>query len=199
MRCAEAILSLGESPGGPRPAGLAEHLDACPRCTEWAKRLDRLARLWEATCPAEPSPAAWDTIWARVVDAADHAPSPVPARTLTLVSPDEVPASRWRRSALVALGIVQAAAVLLVGATLAIRHGQAPVDRPRPPQVAQNAPTVAKVEVDIEYGRTVFIQSDPKGRTVVRVEAEEGSVAFADSAPVGWNFAALGKFEAMGQ
>jgi hypothetical protein len=106
------------------------------------------------------------------------------------------PARPWHRVAIVGLGIAQAAAIL-VGAVLLIRQGspQLQVARGVPPRTVPPTlvPAVARVEVDIDYGRTVFIQSDSRGVTVVPNEPEENSNS------VDWKFATLGYFEAMAE
>src|SRR5690242_15265218 len=114
MRCVDAIEELAAS-SGLASAALTDHLARCPRCAAWARRDARLTRLWEATRPREPGPAAWETVWAKVTQAveAEHvAPHVLAAssswpRLMTAAAP----AGRWRRGAWAAFGIAQAAAL----------------------------------------------------------------------------------------
>ena len=79
MHCHEVVRELAVPTGELDASGLAEHLARCPRCASWAEDAARLDRLWEATRPAEPFGARWETTWADVSRALDQAPTPEPA------------------------------------------------------------------------------------------------------------------------
>ena len=69
MRCDEVVRELAAPTVDRDRAAMAEHLAACPACAGWARRAEQLDRLWDATRPAEPSPEAWDAVWANIVQA----------------------------------------------------------------------------------------------------------------------------------
>src|SRR4051794_26183709 len=75
MRCSEVTRELSAPDGGTETADLERHLSACPDCSAWADRSAGLDRIWAATRPAEPPPAAFDALWARVSEAADAEPA----------------------------------------------------------------------------------------------------------------------------
>src|SRR5262245_38463528 len=136
MRCDEVIRELAAPTADRDRAELADHLAGCMACAEWSRRAEGLDRLWEETRPAEPSPEAWDAVWAHIAQAL---PCPVPARpedsmmvgaapsrngsgprVLVHPAPEPMPApaprsrGRGRRFAAVGLvGLAQAAAVLV--------------------------------------------------------------------------------------
>ena len=66
MRCDEVIRELAVPTDDRDGTALAEHLAGCPSCVAWARRAALLDRLWEATRPPEPSPEAWDSVWANI-------------------------------------------------------------------------------------------------------------------------------------
>jgi hypothetical protein len=221
MRCVDVIGELS-APTGPESAALAEHLAHCPRCADWARQCARLDRLWEATRPEEPSPATWTAVWSRVTQSVDVAPTtrPLPAA-----------ASRphpWRRRAIAAFGIAQAAAIL-VGAWLVTRTEPGRPPRPQAgvalnPSTAEpkvkvkvevsaplptpgHASTVVVVtakkgaEIDIDCGPLVMIQSGPEGVTVVSRanDDDSGAVASLQEGPVDGNLVQLNILEAMAE
>src|SRR6516162_799141 len=112
MRCTDLIQELATLRGEVIPGAAAEHLASCPSCAAWVEQKHRLDRLWEATRPDEPPAAAWEAVWSRVTEAADAPPAP----PLRLVAPTHP----WRRAAIAAMVIAQAAAILL-GAMLLLR------------------------------------------------------------------------------
>lgn len=119
-------------------------------------RTPALDRIWAATRPAELRADDFDRIWAEVRRAYD-------ARPTVLAMPR---ASRSRRSiALVAFGLMQAVAVLVVAWAL-----NRPVVTDRPPVVQADppAPTKAPIVVaqqDVEVGETLILHLD-SGRMI---------------------------------
>jgi hypothetical protein len=214
MRCVDVIEELA-APHGPESAALTEHLAGCPRCAAWARQSARLDQLWEMTRPEEPSPATWSAVWSQATQSLDAVPS---SRLLPFAASRPHP---WRRRAMLAFGIAQAAA-LLVGAWLVTRTdpGRPPVQNglalnpasikpgvtaPVPtPTRAANVVTVTTTkgaEIDIDYGAQVMIHSGPEGVTVVSRATYEGSgaVATLQSGPVDRNFEMFNIIEAMAE
>src|SRR4051794_34802336 len=107
MRCNEVVRELAAPTGVLDASGLAEHLARCPRCASWAEAAARLDRLWEATRPPEPAAGNWEMTWAGVSRGLDRASTP------DFAPLHPTPSRPWRRSALVAFGLAQAAAVLI--------------------------------------------------------------------------------------
>lgn len=66
MRCDEVIRELSAPTDDRDGAALADHLAACASCAGWARLVDRLDRVWDATRPVEPSPGTWDGVWANI-------------------------------------------------------------------------------------------------------------------------------------
>jgi hypothetical protein len=174
MNCPDIIRELSAPTDRLDPTDLDRHLAACPRCSAWAARSARLDRIWAATRPAEPSPAAFDTVWAQVVADAE---TPESVRTLRFPSPI------WG----VALVGLAAAAALLVAILPPIGGTE-----------VGPAPAVAQVEpIQVEPGQVLFIhlrddgakvayQSRPKAAYRVVVAAnDEAEVVAADSDPTG--------------
>ncbi len=144
------------------------------------------------TRPEEPPPAVWESVWARVSEAADAPPAP--SRPLS------APARPWRRAAIAGMVFAQAAAIL-VGAVLLFRQSGAQVQianrvpppiPPVPGAVVANL-AIPTIKVDVDCNQTVCIQSNRRGIKVVRVESEENSNS-VDS-----NFVMLGILEAMAE
>jgi len=192
MRCCDVIESLSLSPS-PAPAEIAAeveaHLASCPHCAAWARRDARLSRLWEATQPQEPSPAAWTTLWDRVTSTLEATPSTLSASSLKLIPSTEVPP--WRRWTWGALAVAQAA-VILLGAWLVSRPEV--VGPPQPPGAPSGAPLVRRPDkVDIDYGSLALIHLDGPEVKVERYAADEDSSA-VDSLLVGYGF-----LEALGE
>jgi hypothetical protein len=139
MRCDEVVRELSAPTAGRDRAAIAEHLAGCSACAGWARHVEGLDRLWDATRPAEPAPEAWDAVWANIAQALpcpvavhhDRADSPAldvsPSRNGTgpkvLVHPATAPAPApdgprphgrsWRLTAVALVGLAQAAAILV--------------------------------------------------------------------------------------
>ena len=170
MHCADVIEELAAS-AEPASAALAEHLARCPDCAAWVERDARLSRLWQATRPQEPTPAAWATVWA---DLTRRLAMP-PASVVPLA-----PIRPWRRWAPATFGIAQAAAILAGAIWLG--------SQPSPTPLA-----IAKVEIPASDGALVMIQTDGTELKVVSLVADDGSSA------VDPGFVMLGKLESMAE
>lgn len=184
MHCDEVVRELATPTPARDRAVMAEHLAACPDCAEWARRAEHLDQLWEATRPDEPSPEAWDAVWANIMQAlpgAESAAGVHPSRNGSgpriVTPPAPVPAafrprgrSRW--FAAIGLVVLAQAAAILVALGLAWQTPLRP-DGPRNPRshVVDNslpnpAPAVpvairvtspVKVDVEIQEGRLMLI------------------------------------------
>ena len=173
MRCSEVELELLTPEGRVAPEALAGHLAACARCSDRASAARRLERSWAATRPVEPSPAAFNRIWAGVTAALDVV-EPAPVRLQLTTRPVASPA-RWRTFA----GFALAAAAGLALAMLPMlgRDGGGP----EPPEGAPpsvSAPTaVALARFEFEQGSTAIIRIDSEAtaerRTPVDVSETE--------------------------
>ena len=192
MRCDEVVRELAAPTADRDPAAMADHLAGCPACAEWARRAEALDRLWDATRPAEPSPEAWDAVWAHIAQAL---PCPASARiedppaigvtpsrngsgpkvVVHPAAPVTAPAGprtrdrAWRFAAVALVGLAQAAAIL-VALGLAWRTQNRP-DGPRntPIPLVENAPPATPVAI--------------RSEKLVEVEAEiEGSCLIDDPA-----------------
>jgi hypothetical protein len=187
MRCDEVIRELAAPTDDRDATALAEHLAGCLSCSGWARQAARLDQLWDATRPSEPSPEAWDSVWANI---AQSLPSPTakgespgatfrPSRNgtapkiLTHPAPTHAanPPRIWRIGAVALVGLAQAAAIL-VAIGLAWR-GPSSGPMPRNPELVQdNTPAIphspsairvsspVRVEADIEEGRLLVILAD---------------------------------------
>src|SRR5437588_12667328 len=71
MRCDEVIRELAAPTEDRDRTAVAEHLAGCKACADWARRAAQLDQLWEATCPPEPAPQAWDSVWSNITRALD--------------------------------------------------------------------------------------------------------------------------------
>ena len=118
----------------------------------------RLDRLWDATRPPSPPPAAFDTLWAEVERAAGSAP------LRTRRSPFR---HRW---AIAAAGLAQAAALLVAALVL---DRPTPRTEPRPP-----APVALTKTVEIDEGQIAIISGDGPGDRIV--DASPGSAVAPD-------------------
>lgn len=141
-----------------------------------ADREAGIDRLWDASRPIEPTAAAWETLWAGVLDRldapAEAAPAPAPLRL------EPVPANRWtswRHKGRVALGLAQAAAILMA-AGLLLR--QVPEPRGRSTDPTAFGPQV--VEVNIDAGQVILIHDQHADRAPL-VLALETSADRVDS------------------
>jgi hypothetical protein len=178
MRCDDVIRELAAPTDARDAASLTKHLKRCPSCTKWAARAARLDHLWQLTQPVEPTSSEWDNVWARVVSSLDTTAvkdltSPVPATpqigsangstSSFETKPSERPLPQPTRSrrwgAIGIVGLVQAAAVLLV-AGISWQFFA-------PPRQSQNDFVATLPSVDIEEGQVVMIVADPKLLTVI--------------------------------
>lgn len=174
MRCVDVIRELSTPTGDPESAPLAEHLDRCPQCAAWARRDARLGRLWEATRPPELSEFAWERIWANISDKLDRPTAPIPA-------PRPSSPRNWRRLAIPALIIAQAAAVL-ISVTLLWR-----LDKPNPAAhaVADASETPMAVESpEVSVVSMVSVVSIDQGQNVV-IELGGDKILSRNVPPIG--------------
>src|SRR5262245_9492429 len=183
MRCDDVIRELSVPTGDVDPAAVAEHLDGCPRCASWAKQSAQLDRLWDATRPPEPSPAAWNRIWANVSAALDHPAAPTPA-----VRP-------WRKAVLAGFMIAQAAA-LLAAFTIAWRGSAGHHAAPQAPGQIAVVPTKF---VDIGEAQFALIHLDRPQDSADQEDIDVLDEALIDELnAVDPGFLALNLLEAMG-
>ena len=203
MRCDEVVRELAVPTADRDPAAVAEHLAGCPACAEWARRSEALDRLWGATGPAEPSPDAWDAVWANIAQSLP-CPAPVPARaedsyangvvpsrnghgprilvhpapapTLTPAPADAVPRTRgrgWRFASIALIGLAQAAAILLA-LGLAWRPAPRPdASRKVPPSIADNSQPAAPKV--IRSATRVDFQADVEPSSLMVIHFDEKS------------------------
>jgi hypothetical protein len=200
MRCDEVVRELSAPTSDRDQAAMAEHLAGCSACGEWARQVDRLDRLWDATCPVEPAPEAWDAAWAKIAQAlpgpiavhpdredspeADVSPSRNGSGPRILVHPAPVSAPAgprprgrsWRLAAVALVGLAQAAAIL-VALGLAWRP---PERRNGPPE---DGPRIAGSPAPIRVATPVKADLDvPAGRLVV-IRSEETKALMEDATP----------------
>ena len=142
-------------------ADLAEHLAACPACAAWAENHAAVTRLWEATRPIEPSPAAWDDVWAGVTARLDAQPQDVISFTSNSRRPFRGPAVR----------AAQAAAVVAALVLGWVQFGRpTPGDR-EAPTVAAHSPVHG--EVEIATGEVVMLRDDGHGLQPVVLASDD--------------------------
>jgi hypothetical protein len=194
MRCDEVVRELSAPTADRDRAAMAEHLAGCSACAEWARRVQGLDRLWDATRPAEPSPEAWDAVWANIAQALpgavvvhragedspapDFSPSRNGSGPKLLMHPAPAPApapagSRprgrsWRLTAVVLVGLAQAAAILvalgLAWQPFGHRNGP-PEAGPPTDSIAPGVPSPirvaspVKVDLDVQAGHLMVIHA----------------------------------------
>jgi hypothetical protein len=151
MRCDDVKRELSAPTGRIDPVLVTAHLARCKPCASWAERLARLDRLWCETRPAEPSPATFDCVWARVL------------REAELTSPATIPfaahASRlsrghqglWNRRVLAWVG---AAAAVVTLTWVGIQSNW----RLHRPEVSHAVTPVALKNFEAEPGLTLYIR-----------------------------------------
>ena len=181
LRCDDVTRELAVPTAQRDASAVAEHLATCPACSDLARRLEHLDRLWQATRPAEPSDTTWETLWTRVCDRLDQPAVGVGSEDEAgcdlIVPPVPVVASRpWRRRFTAVFGLAQAAALLVCFGLLLTRPSQE---------------VRAAGVVDIEPGEVVFIHGDGQ---VHRVAALAPGAASND---VDENFSMFNALEAM--
>jgi len=152
MRCSDVTRELSAPTGAFDPGTLAGHLASCPRCASWADRNAQLDRIWEATRPAELSDAAWDRIWAKASAALDRPAAPA--------RPAPVVLRPWRRRAMTAFVLAEAAAILLGFAVLlrTTTAGRRPL--PGGAAVAARAVPVTPDQVEVAPGEVPLYSID---------------------------------------
>ena len=112
-----------------------------------------LKALWDATRPEDPSPEAFDAIWAQVVARAEE--------------PDPISFS-WKRFGLGVAALSQAAALLVAGGYALM--GPSPV-------------VASAHDYQVEGGTTLLVRLDPRGAVsdvVIRPLNDDADMALAD-------------------
>jgi hypothetical protein len=205
MRCDEVVRELSAPTADRDRAALAEHLAGCPACAGWARRAEGLDRLWEATRPVEPTPEAWDAVWAKIAatlpcpvavhgdreDAPVLDPSPsrngTGPRVLVHPAPDPDPTGprprvrSWRLAAVALVGLAQAAAIL-VALGLAWRPPDRPAGPPEGgPRIAGNPELAAPAPIWSESAVTVDVDV-PEGEIVV-IHVDQTRALIVDATP----------------
>ena len=155
----------------PTPEALARHLEACAPCA-LASKLDRV---WEATRPAEPSPATLDALWSRASIELDRIEAA--RRSGASSRANQAISIRRRRRVFVGLALAQAAVILIgVGITLA-RRGVEPIKstevaRSTAPTVGDQSviedadPSSTRGVVDVGFDETVVVRIGEDGHRV---------------------------------
>jgi hypothetical protein len=202
MRCDEVIRELAAPTDDRDETVLAAHLAGCSSCADWARRAALLDQLWDATRPSEPSPEAWDTVWANITRALEsHAAtrelsSAAPKalrngfapKLFTLSTP--IPAlthptnqRRPRRFLAIALiGLAQAAAILIaVGLAW---HPQRPAPIHQNQRIAHNTDlTPLHQPSAVRGGREVRIELEFDEGQVMKICLDGTSARVQDLTP----------------
>jgi hypothetical protein len=206
MRCDEVVRELFAPTADRDRAAMAEHLAGCSACAEWARRVQGLDRLWDATRPAEPSPEAWDTVWANIAQALpgavavhqagedspapDFSPSRNGSGPKLLVHPAPVPepapagsrprSRSWRLAAVALVGLAQAAAILV-----ALGLAWQPLGRPNgPPEAGPPIDTIAPgAPSPIRVASPVKVDLDIQAGHLIVIRAEKTTVHMLDATP----------------
>ncbi len=202
MQCDEVIRELAAPSDDRDTAALAEHLTGCAACSQWAERASQFDRLWEATRPPDPTPQAWETVWARIVESLDSA-TPIPVEhplagaslrngsSPKVVSPAAQPSrpspSRlrpWSFAAVASFGLAQAAAVLAV---VGLVWQFSPLSQNTqitkfPPSNPSGYSTVdtAALSIEIEEGNLVVIRSEGQKPEVLVLTSESSPFGIDD-------------------
>jgi hypothetical protein len=203
MRCDEVVRELSAPTADRDRAAMAEHLAGCSACAEWARRVQGLDRLWDATRPAEPSPEAWDTVWANIAQAlpgavavhraGENSPAPdfSPSRNGSgpklLVHPAPVPepvpggsrprSRSWRLAAVALVGLAQVAAILVA---LGLAWG--PLERPNGPPEA-SAPIDTGGPSPIRVASPVKVDLDVQAGHLMVIHAKGTKAQIEDATP----------------
>jgi hypothetical protein len=207
MRCDEVVRELAAPTADRDRAAMAGHLAGCSACAEWARRAEGLDRLWEATRPAEPSPEAWDAVWANIAQAlprpASARPEDPPAtgvapsrngsgpKFLVHAGPEPAPASvptgprtrgrAFQLAAVALVGLAQAAAIL-VALGLAWRTQPHPVGTRKPPVIVPDR-TLPAVPVAIRSEKEVKVKAEIEGGSMVVIYVDEKVGRVVDRTP----------------
>jgi len=202
MQCNEVIRELAAPSDDQDSIALAEHLAGCATCSEWAKCASQFDRLWEATRTPDPTPQAWETVWARIVESLDsltpiHVEHPVAPAALRNGSTPRVapsaaqpsPSSRprpWSFAAVASFGVAQAAAVLLVVGlvwqSFPLSQNAQIAKRPGPTLSAPTSSSVdaASLSIEIEEGNLVVIRSEGQKPEVLVLTSESSPFGIDD-------------------
>jgi hypothetical protein len=202
MQCNEVIRELAVPSDDQDPAALAEHLAGCAACADWVKRAAQFDRLWKATRPPDPTPQAWEAVWARIALSLDsstpihieHPVSPVASRNG--LTPDVAPSAAqpspssrprpWSFAAVASFGLVQAAAVLLavglVWQFFPLSQNTQIARRSGPTLSATISSTVdaASLSIEIEEGNLVVIRSEGQKPEVLVLTSESSPFGIDD-------------------
>lgn len=127
MRCDEVTNELSAPTRRLDPSAVSAHLEECPQCVNWANQVKRFDDLWDATRPSEPPASAFDTLWADVSGRIESVDTiPMPAKTWD-----------WRK---LALGLVSAAACLVLAFGVDHQPQPGPGPQPHPPLATAQTP-----------------------------------------------------------
>jgi hypothetical protein len=181
MRCDEVTRELASPSDSRDDRALAQHLEQCKRCAEWADRASKLDRLWGMTRPVDPGAEAWASAWTSVNAALDSAGSrttlrPLQARqTVQISGASDTSAPRagrfWRGLAAVGtIALAQAAAVLLAIGFAWNWPGKPNVSTG---ELAQARAPETDSEIDVEDGQVPYIRSEGQSLAVLDVAAPE--------------------------
>jgi hypothetical protein len=194
MRCVDVIRELAAPTDMRDAVGLADHLNQCSACANWARQAEQLDQLWDLTRPSEPAPEVWDNMWSQVALSLDNVTAQEVASPSLAVSHDHSTgtsklgpnAKPARHSATPPIHgrfwqsigharLARVAAVLLVAGLslwffIVSRQDVASL---KPAALNPTGPdTVASAalpSVDIETGHLVVILADPNSPSVVSV------------------------------
>jgi len=199
MQCNEVIHELAVPSEDRDVAALTEHLAACAACSEWNKRALQLDCLWKTVRPPDPTPQAWDNVWAHIVESLDSPSSTQiehrvnfaasrngSARQVAPFVAPPSPASRRRPRSFAALawfGLAQAAAVLL--AVGLVWHS---FSSPKSVQIANQLTSSANSthvdadvpSIEIEEGNLVVIRSEGLKPEVLVLTSESSPLVIDD-------------------
>ena len=176
LRCDDVVKALATPHVGDDSSALAGHLTACPSCASWAKNDAVLMEFWDATQPAEPSAAAWDSTWNQISAGLDS----VAQSTVLPISR----ASSWWTHKRAALLLTQAAAILLAVTLAWNRPWHTPVEIGNIGPLAQ----VTASEIEIPEGQFALIREDG-GRLILHT-IEIAQSDSANSVDRGYEFLA---------
>lgn len=183
MTCSEITRELALPTGAVDAAEVERHLAACSACASRAEVERGFDRLWNASRPTEPSPGAFERLWAGIDTAV-----PSPARNGVLAAEvitmnhvrKSVPERKRfaRRAAIVAAVALAQAASILLTAVIVTRYGHdrdvaidttgpevadrpegsAPASDPSPTPQGADAKSLAQLVFVVEEGQTLIFR-----------------------------------------